>query len=129
MADRTSASSDNSLAKATIAIYVILTIPTLFVAVKHGLRHLLGWAFLFVFLTLKMIGSGLALKSSPGSSASIVSSIGLSPLLIAAAGVLHEASVQSISLVLHSNPPTTCVSLSLVAKPQSLTILQSLLSH
>lgn len=80
----------NSLSAATLAIYIILAIPVLFLLVKHGRHGLLGWFFLFIFCSLQIIGSALAVKgSSP--SASIISNVGLSPLLLAAAGILHEA--------------------------------------
>ncbi len=85
--------SSQSFAAAVIAIYAVVTIPTLFVTFKHGTRGLalVGWVYLFLFCTLKMVGSGLQLGSSQNSGASIVSSVGLSPLLLGAAGVLHEA--------------------------------------
>ncbi len=85
---------DQSFAAAVVAIYAVVTLPTLFVTFKHGVRGLavIGWVYLFLFCTLKMVGSGLQLGSGPNDSgASIVSSVGLSPLLLAAGGVLHEA--------------------------------------
>lgn len=80
----------DGLSAATLAIYVILALPTLFVLVKHGVHGFLGWFFLFAFCSLRIIGSALNMKSSSGAG-SIVSNVGLSPLLLASLGILHEA--------------------------------------
>ncbi|KAK4868016.1 hypothetical protein LT330_007675 [Penicillium expansum] len=80
----------NSLSAATCAIYALLAIPVLYLLVRHGRYGLLGWLFLFLFCTLRIIGGALAVKDT-SITASIISSVGLSPLLLAAAGILHEA--------------------------------------
>ncbi|KAJ3963179.1 hypothetical protein N0V92_000003 [Colletotrichum tropicale] len=78
---------------AVLVIFITLSIPTLFVTFKHGVRGwaILGWGYLFIFCSLKIIGSGMALGDPESSGATIVSSVGLSPLLLALSGVLHEA--------------------------------------
>lgn len=85
--------SSHTFAIAILAIYVVLSPVALFVAYRHGFKGwaILGWGYLFVFCSLKVIGSGIQLADSESPGASIVSSIGLSPLLLATAGVLHEA--------------------------------------
>ncbi|KAI0475127.1 hypothetical protein GGR56DRAFT_675286 [Xylariaceae sp. FL0804] len=83
--------SSTALAKALLALYIIFALPAAFVLVKHGFRHCLGWLYLFAFCTLKIVASALQLSDPASSSASIVSNIGLSPLLLAAAGLLHES--------------------------------------
>ena len=80
----------NNLCAAELAIYIALAIPTLYLLVKHGRPGFLGWLFLFVFCSLRIIGSALGLKSS-SPTAGIISSVGLSPLLLATSGILHEA--------------------------------------
>lgn len=80
----------DSLSAATCAIYVILAIPVLYLLVKHGRHGLLGWLFLFFFCTLRIVSGALAIKSS-SPAASIISNVGLSPLLLATTGILHEA--------------------------------------
>ncbi|KAG2420409.1 hypothetical protein HFD88_005210 [Aspergillus terreus] len=80
----------NSLSAATCAIYAILAIPVLYLLVRHGRYGLLGWLFLFFFCTLRIIGGALAINDTSGA-ANIISSVGLSPLLLATAGILHEA--------------------------------------
>ena len=82
-----------NLALAVLIIFATLAIPTIFVAWRHGFRGLaiLGWGYLFVFCSLKIIGSAMQLSDPKGVGASIVNNIGLSPLLLAVAGVLHES--------------------------------------
>ncbi|KAL4888818.1 integral membrane protein [Aspergillus ambiguus] len=80
----------NSLSAATCAIYAVLAIPVLYLLVRHRRYGLLGWLFLFLFCTLRIIGGALAVNN-PSAAANIISSVGLSPLLLATAGILHEA--------------------------------------
>ncbi|RWQ92194.1 hypothetical protein C8Q69DRAFT_106389 [Paecilomyces variotii] len=84
-----------ALPTAQLIIYCILALPVLYCLYSHGKPGLLGWLYLFVFCTLRIIGSGLELRQgdldSSSSSALLVNNIGLSPLLLAAMGILHEA--------------------------------------
>jgi hypothetical protein len=82
----------NALSVAELAIYISLAFPTVYLIIKHGRQRLLGWLFLFIFCTLRIIGGALAINSS-SPTANIISSVGLSPLLLAASGILHEARV------------------------------------
>lgn len=82
----------DSLSAAECALYAILFIPVAFLAVRHGIHGILGWLFLAIFCTLRIIGAGMTINdSSPA--ASIISNVGLSPMLLAAAGIIHEALV------------------------------------
>ncbi|KPM36553.1 hypothetical protein AK830_g10012 [Neonectria ditissima] len=76
---------------AKLAIYAILCLPAVYILIKHGGPGFLGWLYVTVFFTLRIVGGALSLSGSP--SAGLISSIGLSPLLLAAAGILHEARV------------------------------------
>lgn len=80
----------NSLPAGTCAIYTVLAIPILYLLVRHGRDGLLGWLFLFFFCTLRIIGGALAVNS-PSTAATVISSVGLSPVLLATAGTLQEA--------------------------------------
>lgn len=80
----------DSLSVATCAIYAVLAFPVLYLLYRHGRIGLLGWLYLFFFCTLRIIGGALAVHNT-SAAASIISSIGLSPLLLATAGILHEA--------------------------------------
>lgn len=74
---------------AELAIYAPLSIPTLYILLKHGRAGLIGWAYLLAFCTLRIVGGTMDLSGS--AAAGIISSVGLSPLLLAAFGILQEA--------------------------------------
>lgn len=78
---------------AILSIDTLLALPAVYISFKHGLRHaaILGWAYLFIFFTLRIISSALQLKDASNPSASLVASIGLSPLLLSTVGILHES--------------------------------------
>lgn len=89
----------DALSTTTLAIYAILSVPVLFYLVRHGKPGLLGWIYLLAFCTLRIVGGAMSLNTnsdsgggtSSSSSASIIANIGLSPLLLATSGILHEA--------------------------------------
>ncbi|KAH8654557.1 hypothetical protein BGZ60DRAFT_568364 [Tricladium varicosporioides] len=74
-----------------LIIYAFLTPPTLYITYRHALPGLLGWVYLLAFLSLRIVGAGLTLSDPASTSASTISNIGLSPLLLATSGILHEA--------------------------------------
>jgi len=79
-----------SLAAAQLALYIVLIIPILYVLQHHGKNGLLAWGFLTGFCILRLTGSGLEISDSVGRPAQIINGVGLSPLLLAFVGVLHE---------------------------------------
>ena len=83
------------LAVATLIIYLILIQPTLFCLWAHGRRGFLGWWFLQAFCLIRIAGNAVQLHvdatHETNSHALLINSIGLSPLMLAAAGILHEA--------------------------------------
>lgn len=86
-----------SLAIATLVIDLILIQPVIFILFKHGKRGILGWLYLQILCALRIIGNGITVHeltshtSSSSMAATILNSVGLSPLLLAATGILHEA--------------------------------------
>ncbi|GFF49216.1 hypothetical protein IFM61606_04852 [Aspergillus udagawae] len=80
----------NSLSAASYPIYAVLAMAALYLLIRHGRYGLLGWLFLLIFCILRIIG-GLVAARDTGTAANIISSVGLSPLLLATAGILHEA--------------------------------------
>ncbi|KAI1385437.1 uncharacterized protein F4822DRAFT_413027 [Hypoxylon trugodes] len=78
---------------ALLIIYITVSLPTIYIAFKHGVRHaaIIGWGFLFIFCTLRIISSAIESKDSTSTGAALIASIGLSPLLASVCGVLHEA--------------------------------------
>jgi hypothetical protein len=85
----------NGLSAAELAIYITLSFPVLYILLKHGRAGLMGWLFLFFFCTIRLVGAAMSLNST-SATASIISSVGLSPILLATSGILHEAYVLSL---------------------------------
>lgn len=87
------ASPDTAYAAAVLAIYLGLLVPAGYNLWKHGFRHLawVGWGYFTIFCTLRIVGSAMQISDPESTGAAIISGVGLSPLTIAAAGVLHEA--------------------------------------
>lgn len=85
--------SSTALPLALLIIYITLSLPAIYVTIKHGVRHgvIVGWFFLFAFCTLRIVATAIELNDADSSSALLIASIGLSPLLAAVCGVLHEA--------------------------------------
>ncbi|MCJ1382350.1 hypothetical protein MMC17_005463 [Xylographa soralifera] len=85
----------DALAIATLIIYVILIQPVLYCLWKHGRHGLLGWLALQSFCLLRIIGNAVLVNAeatnTSNSHALLISNIGLSPLLLATLGFLHEA--------------------------------------
>jgi hypothetical protein len=83
---------------AQLAVYCVLVLPILYLIFRHGKNGVLGYFYLAVFAGLRIIGAIMALKKTsdglPSTGAIVVSNIGLSPLLLASIGILHEAYVQ-----------------------------------
>jgi hypothetical protein len=78
-----------------LVVYIAFLNPILYCMWKHGKPGLLGWLPLQSFCLVRIVGSILDLHDAAVHSKSqnslILSNIGLSPLLLAAAGILHEA--------------------------------------
>jgi hypothetical protein len=85
--------SSSGLPIALLAIYGLLSLPTIFILFKHGIRHgaIVGWFYLFSFCTLRIISSALQLGDPAGPTAALVANIGLSSLLLSTCGILHES--------------------------------------
>ncbi|KAI9851329.1 MAG: hypothetical protein M1838_003970 [Thelocarpon superellum] len=87
----------DSLAVATIIIYIILIQPTVYCLWRHGWPGFLGWFYLQVLCVVRIVGNALDLQAGTSATSTsnlkilILSSIGLSPLLLATTGILHEA--------------------------------------
>jgi hypothetical protein len=82
------------LAAAQIAPYTLLILPSIYTTWKHGWQGLLGWGFLVAFCSLRLFGSALQVSNVKNGTTSettqIISSVGLSPLVLTFVGLLHE---------------------------------------
>lgn len=78
-----------------LVVYLALLNPILYCLWIHGKPGILGWAALQAFCIIRIVGSILNLHNnkvhSTSSNSLLLSNIGLSPLLLAALGILHEA--------------------------------------
>lgn len=83
-----------ALALAELLYYIPSIVPVLYCFWKHKKAGILGWLFLSAFLLLQIVGSILTLavgeNGTPSSTAVTLTSIGLSPLLLAIAGIVNE---------------------------------------
>lgn len=88
------AASAHGLTVATLIIYIILLKPVTYCFWKHGKHGFLGWMYVSLLCMLKIVGSAIQLSAdaqgTTNTAALIINNIGLSPLLLAAAGILHE---------------------------------------
>ncbi|KAL7816099.1 hypothetical protein V8C44DRAFT_309509 [Trichoderma aethiopicum] len=81
----------DGLSAAKLALYLILVQPALFCLWKHGRTGFLGWFFVQIFCILRIATGGIGLHgNTKGEAALILSSIGLSPLLLGISGILYE---------------------------------------
>ncbi|UNI22778.1 hypothetical protein JDV02_008634 [Purpureocillium takamizusanense] len=82
---------------AQLALYAPLALPTLYLLYSHGRHGLLAWLYLLAFCILRVTGAAMGLNDPHNAGSQIISSIGLSPLLLSIDGVLHEARVYCLS--------------------------------
>ncbi|KAI4724548.1 hypothetical protein E4T49_07709 [Aureobasidium sp. EXF-10728] len=84
-----------SLYIATIVLYSILIIPTFYIWRRHGRPGFLAYNFVYAFCAIRIAGGALSVVAvhNPDleTSATIVNSLAISPLLLAGLGFLHEA--------------------------------------
>ena len=81
----------SQLAVSSIVIYALLLLPAIYCLWHHGKHGIIGWAYLVAFCTLRIIGAALEIQNSRSSTAQIISAVGLSPLILAILGILHES--------------------------------------
>lgn len=86
----------NPLQTAELAIYAALSFPILYILFRHGRVGLVGWTYLFMFCTIRIVGGAMSMGDAPSSAMTIIANVGLSPLLLAVSGILHEACVPLI---------------------------------
>ena len=80
-----------------LALYLILAPATLYLSFRHGKHGALGFFYLQVFAVLRIVSDIIFIAqrndTTYSESAAIVSSVGLSPLILALAGFIHEEHV------------------------------------
>lgn len=90
-----SAALPTSLYVATIVPYSLLILPTFYIWRRHGRLGFLAYNFIYAFCAIRITGGALSMVAvhdiSLETAAVIVTSLAISPLMLAALGVLHEA--------------------------------------
>ena len=82
----------DSVSIARLVVYLIFALPALYCLWKHGRTGFLGWWYVGVFCGLRIVTGAIGVSGTiDGVGPVILNSIGLSPLLLAVSGVLHEA--------------------------------------
>lgn len=89
-------SSIEGLDLAQIVFYAIVVVPGGYCFWRHGVIGLVGWFYVLAMCGLRLAGNGLVYTSlkntgTANTTGSIISSVGLSPLLLSALGIIHEA--------------------------------------
>lgn len=85
---------------AQIAFYIPALLLAAFIAFKHGLHRQLGWLYLILFSIIRVASGIMTIQAQRHPTdendvtwASILGSIGLSPLLLASAGLAKRVYV------------------------------------
>lgn len=90
-------SNTSILSSVELALYAILAPLALFIAYRHGRHGILGYFYLNISIAVRIAAAICQLvnassnnTNTPSTATIILSSIGLSPLLLAISGILHE---------------------------------------
>lgn len=90
-------STVEAIAYAEICVYIPIFFLTAFVVFRHGFQKQLGWIYLAIFSVIRLAGAGFKIAQSHNPTnktdiewAAILSSVGLSPLLLASMGLLKR---------------------------------------
>lgn len=81
---------------AQLVIFCPLLLPSFYILIKHSRKGILGWLYLHILIIIKIVAAAITIHDEvSGNSVSeaslILQSVGLSPLLLSTAGILHEA--------------------------------------
>ncbi|THZ82842.1 hypothetical protein D6C84_05431 [Aureobasidium pullulans] len=89
--------SRETLAIVELVVYIPTLVATIAIVIRHGFKRQLGWIYLAIFCTIRIVGSILEILSHKNPSnvsdkewAGIFQSIGLSPLILASFGLLKR---------------------------------------
>ncbi|PYH97855.1 integral membrane protein [Aspergillus ellipticus CBS 707.79] len=77
---------------ADLILYLILLLPAHLIAWWHrGWSNFLPWYYMIIFCLARVVGGALGVHDSDSLAANIIVSVGISPLILAVDGLLHEA--------------------------------------
>ncbi|KAE8392591.1 hypothetical protein BDV23DRAFT_192531 [Aspergillus alliaceus] len=81
----------NGIFPADLAIYIFFTPIVLYVYWSHRWIGWLPWNNILVFCIIRIVGGGIGISDSTSIAANVITAVGLSPLLLAVDGLVHEA--------------------------------------
>ncbi|KAJ5381085.1 uncharacterized protein N7496_003513 [Penicillium cataractarum] len=83
----------NGIFPADLAVYLLLAPIVVYIFYTHRWSGFLPWYYLSVFCLARIIGGILGVYDSDGLPANIIQSVGITPLILAADGLVHEGRV------------------------------------
>lgn len=83
----------NGVFPADLAVYLLFTPIVVYIFFAHRWTGFLPWYYLSVFCLARIIGGILGIHDSNGLPANIIQSVGLTPLILAVDGLIHEGCV------------------------------------
>lgn len=83
----------NGIFPADLAVYLLLLPIVVYIFLKHKWTGFLPWYYLNIFCVARIVGGALGVQGSNSLAANIIQSVGISPLLLAVDGLVHEACV------------------------------------
>jgi hypothetical protein len=89
----------NGIYPADLAVYLFLFPISCFVFVTHGLPGFLPWHYVNIFCFARIVGGALGVHDNNSLAAGIIQSVGITPLVLAVDGLVHEAYVSMIRLL------------------------------
>ncbi|RAL09346.1 uncharacterized protein BO97DRAFT_351874 [Aspergillus homomorphus CBS 101889] len=81
----------NGIFIADLVFYLILLHPVLYILWTRRAGGLLAWYYLSIFCVARIVGGAMGVHNSQSLAANILVGVGISPLILAIDGLLHEA--------------------------------------
>ncbi|KAJ5116566.1 hypothetical protein N7456_000914 [Penicillium angulare] len=81
----------NGIFIADVIVYLILLPVANYLFIKHRWTGFLAWYFVNLFCLARIAGGALGVHDSSSMTANIIQSVGITPLILAADGLTHEA--------------------------------------
>ncbi|KIM98602.1 hypothetical protein OIDMADRAFT_31384 [Oidiodendron maius Zn] len=79
-----------------LAFFSVAIWPAFYCLIKHGKHGLLGWIFICLFCTIRIVGAGIIIGDESGDKplsegGLILSAVAIAPLVISVGGIAHES--------------------------------------
>lgn len=83
----------NGIFVADLVVYLLLLPMAVYTCFKHGQAGFLPWYFFIIFCGARIAGGALGVHDNQSLAASILQSVGFTPIILGADGMVHEAYV------------------------------------